>query len=102
MKKAILVTAMLAMIPFGAALAESASDQKARTLCAGCHGPNGISTNPLWPNLAGQQDQYMIRQMQLYKDGTRPDVTMGPLAETLSDQEIEELAAYYASLPAGG
>ena len=79
-----------------------AAESKASTLCAGCHGPNGISSNPLWPNLAGQQEQYLIKQMMDYKEGRRADPVMGPLAQTLDDKAIEDLAAYYTALPPGG
>lgn len=75
---------------------------KAKTVCAGCHGPNGISTNPLWPNLAGQKDQYLIKAMKEYRDGARPDPNMAALAQGLTDDEIASLAAFYAALPAGG
>ncbi len=75
-----------------------AASNKAKTLCASCHGPEGISMNPLWPNLAGQKDQYLIKVMKDYREGTRSDPNMGPLAQTLTDQEIEDLAAYYTKL----
>jgi cytochrome c553 len=78
-----------------------AATEKAETLCAGCHGPEGISTNPLWPNLAGQKEQYFIKTLKEYRDRTRPDPNMAALAQGLSDREIEDLAAYYAGLPDG-
>ena len=67
-------------------------------LCAACHGPAGVSVNPLWPNLAGQQQMYLARQIRLYRDGERVDITMQPFVQNLTDQDIEDLAAYYASL----
>ncbi len=73
----------------------------AENLCAGCHGPYGVSTNPLWPNLAGQQEQYLIKALKDYRDENRSDPNMGAFAQTLSDEEIEDLAAYYAELPPG-
>jgi cytochrome c553 len=54
--------------------------------------------NPLWPNLAGQQEQYLVKAMEDYREGNRKDPTMAPLAKMLSDKEIEDLAAYYAGL----
>jgi len=78
-----------------------AATDKAETVCAGCHGPEGISTNPLWPNLAGQKEQYLVKAMKDYRDSNRPDPSMVALAQGLSDREIEDLAAYYASLPDG-
>lgn len=78
-----------------------AATAQAETVCAGCHGPEGISTNPLWPNLAGQKEQYFIKTLKEYRDRTRPDPNMAALAQGLSDREIEDLAAYYAGLPDG-
>lgn len=74
-----------------------AGKAKAAT-CVACHGPDGISINPMWPNLAGQQDQYLIKQMKAFRDGERKDPVMAPMAAGLSDADIENLAAYYASL----
>ena len=67
-------------------------------LCAACHGPEGISVNPLWPNLAGQHEQYLAKQIKAYRDGERSEVTMDPFVKNLSDQDIADVAAYYASL----
>ncbi len=80
----------------------AAAADKAKTLCASCHGPNGVSMNPLWPNIAGQQEQYLAKAMTDYREGSRSDPTMSPMAKMLSDKEIQDLAAYYAGLPAGG
>ncbi len=74
-----------------------AGKAKAAT-CAGCHGMAGISNNPLWPNLAGQQSGYMVKQMKAFRDGTRSDPMMSPMAKPLSDADIDNLAAYYNSL----
>ena len=67
-------------------------------VCAACHGQKGVSSNPLWPNLAGQQEQYLANQIKAFRDGTRTDVSMQPFVANLTDQDIEDLAAYYASL----
>lgn len=69
-------------------------------VCVACHGVAGISPNPQWPNLAGQKDQYLISSLKAYRDGDRQNALMSPLAQGLSDQDIENLAAYYAGLPA--
>ena len=83
----------------GAAMASDPAAGKAKSAtCAGCHGPAGISPNPLWPSLAGQHAAYMVKQMKAFRDGTRNDPMMSPMAKPLSDQDIEDLAAYYASL----
>ena len=67
-------------------------------VCAACHGQNGISGNPLWPNLAGQQQAYLVKQTKAFRDGERSDVSMQPFVANLTDQDIEDLAAHYASL----
>lgn len=67
-------------------------------VCAACHGPQGISQMDLWPNLAGQKKGYLIKQMQAFRDGTRNDPSMSPMAAPLSDADIENLAEYYSSL----
>jgi len=66
-------------------------------ICASCHGPTGISMSPLWPNLAGQKEQYLVKQIKAFRDGTRQDPMMAPMVAALSDADIENLAAYYAS-----
>jgi len=66
-------------------------------MCASCHGVNGISMSPLWPNLAGQKEQYLIKQIKAFRDGTRQDPMMAPMVAALSDADIENLAAYSAS-----
>lgn len=66
--------------------------------CAACHGGAGISPTPLWPNLAGQKEQYLLAQLKAFKDGTRQNATMAPMVANLSDEDMANLAAYYASL----
>jgi len=66
-------------------------------MCASCHGPTGISLSPLWPNLAGQKEQYLIKQIKAFRDGTRQDPMMAPMVAALSDADIDNLAAFYAS-----
>ena len=69
--------------------------------CSSCHGGNGISSMDMWPNLAGQKTAYLAKQMRAFRDGSRNDTVMGSMAKPLSDTDIEDLAAYYASLPDG-
>ena len=67
-------------------------------VCVACHGVAGISPNPMWPNLAGQKDQYLIKQMKAFRDGDRKDPVMSPMAAGLSDADIENIATYYSTL----
>jgi cytochrome c553 len=81
------------------ALAGDVEAGKAKSaMCASCHGANGIGLSPLWPNLAGQKEQYLIKQIKAFRDGTRQDPMMAPMVAALSDADIENLAAYYSSL----
>ncbi|MFZ2508052.1 MAG: c-type cytochrome [Steroidobacteraceae bacterium] len=71
-------------------------------VCGACHGGNGISMNPEWPNLAGQQESYIAAQLALFKRGIRDNPLMRPMAVSLSDQDMLDLGAYYAEqAPAG-
>ncbi len=100
MKKVLVVAAVIA--GFGAFSSVNAADAAAgkakAAICAACHGPAGISAMPLWPNLAGQKDQYMIKQLKAFKDGTRKDPLMTPQAALLTDADIENVAAHFSSL----
>ncbi len=65
--------------------------------CAACHGADGNSVNPEWPNLAGQVPEYLVKQLQDYKSGARQNAVMAGMAAPLSQQDMDNLAAYYAS-----
>ena len=67
-------------------------------VCAACHGGEGISPTPVWPNLAGQKEQYLAAQITAFRDGTRQNAQMAPMVANLSDEDIANLAAFYASL----
>lgn len=77
---------------------DAAAGKAKAALCAACHGPVGVSVNPAWPSLAGQQPVYLAKQIRLFRDGERVEPTMQPFVQNLTDQDIEDLAAYYASL----
>jgi cytochrome c553 len=71
-------------------------------VCATCHGGNGISMIPMYPNLAGQKEQYLVLQLKAFRDGERKNMVMAPMAAGLSDTDIANLSAYFSSLdPAG-
>jgi cytochrome c553 len=63
--------------------------------CGACHGPTGNSSNPEWPNLAGQHHEYVVEQLALLKSGARVAPVMNPMAATLSPQDMADLAAYF-------
>jgi len=100
MKKVFAATiAGLLLVTANASLAGDVAAGKSRAAsCSGCHGANGISANPLWPNLAGQKEAYLVKQLKAFRDGTRSDPMMTPMAKPLSGADIENLAAYFSSL----
>lgn len=75
---------------------ENAGQSKSVT-CAACHGPDGNSVTPEWPNLAGQHANYTVRQLEAYKDGQRTDAGMQGFAATLSEQDMQDIATYFAA-----
>ena len=95
----VVVVAGALLCASGLAFAGDAAAGKAKAAtCAGCHGAEGVSGNAMWPNLAGQKDAYFVKQMKAFRDGTRKDPMMGPMAKPLSDADIDNLAAYYSGL----
>jgi cytochrome c553 len=74
---------------------------KAKSLiCSACHGSHGVSPNSLWPNLAGQHEDYIRKQLQYFKTGKQRNAAMmAPMVATLDAQDIADLAAYYTKLP---
>jgi cytochrome c553 len=65
--------------------------------CAGCHGEDGNSETPIFPKLAGQHTDYLIRQLNDFRAQKRVDPSMNAIAGALGDQDVADLAAYYAS-----
>jgi len=65
-------------------------------MCGACHGATGISPSPTYPNLAGQKDAYIAKQLADFKSGARTDMMMAPMAANLSEQDIADLAAYFS------
>ncbi len=65
--------------------------------CFACHGPEGLSLNPKYPNLAGQSAEYLIKQLNAFRSGDRKDTVMTPMASLMSDTDVENVAAFFAS-----
>jgi cytochrome c553 len=79
----------------------SAENGKTKAVtCAACHGADGISVNPLWPNLAGQGAPYLVAQLKAFKEGLRENPLMTSQAMMLSEQDMADLAVYFEGLPA--
>lgn len=71
--------------------------EKANTVCAACHGADGNSQIPTNPILAGQYEDYIVQALKSYRDGSRQNAIMAGFATTLTDQDIADLAAHFAS-----
>jgi len=67
-------------------------------VCVACHGSKGISAYSTWPNLAGQDAQYLASQLKAFRDGGRKSEMMYPMAFDLTDKDIDDIAAYYNQL----
>lgn len=67
--------------------------------CATCHGTDGLATSPIFPSLAGQNQEYLVKQLQDFKSKKRTSETMAPQVADLSDESIAEIAAFFAAKP---
>lgn len=101
MKKLMLAaTSVTALFSMNVNAADVAAGKAKAAMCAACHGPAGISAIPTYPNLAGQKEQYLLQQLKNFKSGDRKNPIMAPMAMGLTDADMANLAAYYASLKA--
>jgi cytochrome c553 len=95
------VAVAVAVWMLGAAFAQAAGDPAAgkakSNVCAACHGADGNSVNPQWPTLAGQLPAYIVTQLRNFKQGQRQNPVMAPIVQGLSEQDMLDLAAYFAS-----
>jgi cytochrome c553 len=100
------MTAKFAALTLAAVLGWTGSAHAAGTVeagqaksatCMACHGMDGNSANPEWPALAAQHSSYVVKQLKHFKSGERQNPLMSPMAMILSDQDMEDLAAYYAA-----
>jgi cytochrome c553 len=99
----------LTLLSFGIALALTSApllaggnmdNGKARSAaCVACHGTDGNSVDPQYPRLAGQYNEYIQQALHEYKDGRRNNAIMKGFASQLSDQDIEDVAAYFSTMP---
>lgn len=76
---------------------DAAAGKTKSATCAGCHGMDGNSANPDWPNLAGQGVVYIEKQLNAFKAGERQNATMAPMVAPLTAQDIADLAAFYSA-----
>lgn len=86
----------------GFAKGDASAGQAKSATCAACHGADGNSMVPNWPKLAGQHEPYLLRQIMLIKSGARPVPEMAGIVPGLSEQDMADLAAYFASQTGAG
>lgn len=67
-------------------------------MCQACHGLDGLSKTPDAPNIAGQTEPYLVVQLQAFKSGARKNDAMSVVAPSLSDNDIDDLAAYFSAI----
>lgn len=80
-----------------AVVGDAAAGQSKAMVCAACHGADGNSMNPEWPKLAGQGEGYLYKQLKEFKNGKRKNDLMAAQVAALSDQDMKDLAAFYAT-----
>lgn len=76
---------------------KSAAENTIQTVCAACHGADGNSAIPVNPKLAGQHPEYLLKQLNNFKEGKRANAVMAPMVANLSADEMKDLAAYFAN-----
>jgi cytochrome c553 len=95
----LVVAAIAFVFASGAASAADVAAGKAKAaLCEACHGPGGNSVTPTTPNLAGQPAQFISTELYFFREGNRKDAQMTPVAASLSNADMNDLAAYFSSL----
>ncbi|MCB1722638.1 MAG: cytochrome c [Chromatiaceae bacterium] len=101
MKKLLIAAAAVTFAgAFGTATAADVEAGKAKfAVCAGCHGPTGAGNEALkYPKLAGRDAAYVMTQLKAFKSGTRDNATMKAMTAGLNDADMENVAAYIATL----
>jgi len=99
MNKVLLMVAVLMLGLSSQSWAADVEAGKAKSAqCAACHGAAGISQMGIYPNLAGQKEQYLVKQINAFRLGVRKDPTMQAMVGALSDADVVNIAAYYASI----
>lgn len=94
----LLVTALATPVLAQGVKADPAKGQTiAAGVCVACHGTDGNSPIPSYPNLAAQHPEYLVKQLRQYKSGARPNAIMNGIAASLSDQDMLDVAGYYAA-----
>ena len=101
MKKTITLLAAAALVAASGIAAAGDADAGAKKIatCMACHGKDGKATAPIYPNLACQNEKYLVDALKQYQSGARANPLMKPMVATLKGDDIDNVAAYYASQP---
>ena len=94
----VLTLAAAAQTGFQAQAGDLAAGRDKASVCAPCHGVDGLAKQAHVPNIAGNSDIYLIKQLEAFRGGQRQDPQMSFIAQDLSDEEIANLAAWYAAI----
>lgn len=81
-----------------AASGDTARGREKSALCVACHGLEGIAPNPTFPHISGQNAAYLQVQLEAFREGSRYHALMTPVAQSLSDEDIADLASYFSSI----
>jgi len=92
-----LIFTLMLLPQLAAAKGNAANGQQKAATCEACHGKNGKSLDPNYPNLAGQHESYLIKALSDYRAGRRTNAIMSTFASQLSNQDIQDVAAWYSS-----
>ena len=98
MKKIVIAALLCLALPAAAGSGDSDAGKKKSTTCAACHGANGVSASPDFPNLAGQYEDYLVKALSHYKNGKRKNPIMQGQVANLSDKDMLDLAAHFSHL----
>jgi cytochrome c553 len=97
MRFAVRIVAALGMAAVPAEAGDAKAGREKAMMCQVCHGLDGMSKNPDAPHIGGQVESYLIRSLKAYRDGERKNEQMSVVTPSLGDEDIADLAAYYAS-----
>lgn len=97
MKRIATVAVLLSMASMAWAAGDPVIGKQKASLCIGCHGVDGNSSNPDWPSLAGQHAEYLTKQVNDFKSKARKDGTMNAMVGGLSDEDTANISAFFAS-----
>jgi len=98
MSKIVFAALLLSLPSVLLAKGEPAAGKAKAQVCEACHGADGLSVATIYPKLAGQHEDYLIKALADYRAGRRTNPIMAPMATNLSDQDIEDLASWFSSL----